>query len=505
MSRLAQNIIYNLGGQGLLLILGFVAVRFVFRHLGGDALGIIYFTLTLNVVLTNVLGMGICETTVREVSAHHVAEPEYIRQLLQTASLCYWGVYLLFAFAIYFIAPLIVGRWINLTTLDPTIAVRVLRVLGITSFLALPRSFYISILRGLERMGLTNFVDVAMSALQQFGAIAILLRGGGLLQVVYWMSGCFVLGGVAYALICSRIFTWSALIPGFSSNVAARNFAFTSHMAVISILAMIHTQVDKAIVSKLLPVGVFGLYAFAYGGVSRSTLVTSAVSQAAFPSFSSLFKRGDRESLMGQYHKSQDLICFATVPLFAAVPFAALPLFSYIFNVESARMLLLPVTFLCAGFYMNGTLTTPYVFSLAAGRPDITARMNLYALLVVPPVTGVLIYLFGLSGAGFSWIFYHLFAYAYVVPRICRECLQISPWEWYRQILRVLLITALTYGTAWVALDFIGSHSLFFLALAYVAASVTFLGAAYLMIGGDLRNSFQGLVRNVRAKYAEVF
>lgn len=504
MSRLAKNVFYNLSGQGLLLILGFVSVRFVFRQLGEDALGIIYFTLTLNVLLTNVLGMGICETTVREVSAHGIAEPEYIRQLLQMASLCYWGVYLLFAFAIYFVAPVLVGRWIHLATLDPTTAVRVLRILGITSFLALPRSFYISILRGRERMELTNFIDVAISAVQQFGAIAILLTGGGLLYVVYYMSACFVVGTVVYVVVCARIISCSALLPGFSSSVAARNFVFTSHMALISVLAMVHTQADKAIVSKLLPIGVFGLYSFAYGAVARSTMLTGAVSQAAFPSFSSLFKHGEREGLMAQYQKLQDLICFATVPLFAAVPFAARTLFSYLFNPDSARILLLPVTFLCVGFYMNGTLTIPYVFSLAVGKPEIAARSNLYALFVVLPVTGALIHFFGLNGAGFSWVFYHLFAYAYQIPRTCAECMRVPTWRWYRQVLGIFVITGLTYGTAWITLDLGRSDSAFFLAFAYASATVVFLAVAYSLIGNGLRDTFQNLARNFRAKYAEV-
>ena len=48
MSRLSKNIFYNVTGQGLILALGFVAVRYVFRRLGGDALGLIYFAATLN-------------------------------------------------------------------------------------------------------------------------------------------------------------------------------------------------------------------------------------------------------------------------------------------------------------------------------------------------------------------------------------------------------------------------------------------------------------------------
>src|SRR3979409_2221399 len=141
----------------------------------------------------------------------------------------------------------------------------------------------------------------------------------------------------------------------------------------ISLLSAIYTQADKVFVSKLLPLGSFGYYAFASGVVSRATLVTSAIAQAAFPSFSQLMRQGDRQTLQVQYRKLQELLTFATVPIFAGITFAALPLFSYLFNSSIAHMLLLPTALLCLGWYMKGTLKIPYVFSLALGQPQISS------------------------------------------------------------------------------------------------------------------------------------
>ena len=161
MSRVTKNIIYNLIGQGLLLVLGFVAIKYIFRQLGEDALGIIYFTVMTNTVLCAVLEMGICSTTVREVSGYFRSEPEYIHDLIRTASLFYWGAYVLVGLAIYFLAPLLVEKWINLKTMDAATAISVLRILGIASLVALPKSFYVSLFRGLQRMEFNNFIDVA--------------------------------------------------------------------------------------------------------------------------------------------------------------------------------------------------------------------------------------------------------------------------------------------------------------------------------------------------------
>src|SRR5207248_5915560 len=86
------------------------------------------------------------------------------------------------------------------------------------------------------------------------------------------------------------------------------------------------------------------------------------------------------------------------------ISFAALPLFSYLFNPSAAHLLLLPTALLCLGWYMNGTLNVPYVFSLAAGKPEISSRSNFLALFIVLPITFVLVLTLGLTGAALSWV-----------------------------------------------------------------------------------------------------
>lgn len=503
MSRLSKNILYNVLGQGLLIILGFVAVKYVFRRLGEDALGIIYFTQTISAVFCALLEMGIGSVTVREVSAHVRDEPSYVHELIRTGALSFWGAYVLLALGVLWGAPLLVQKWVHLRSLDSPTATRTLQILGCAVMVALPRSFYASIFRGLQRMEFNNLIDVAVTALQQFGTIVVIVLGGRLVHVAYWFAACSALSIGTYLFMTARFFPWRTLVPGFSSGVIRRNFAYASRMASISLLSMVQTQADKAVVSKVLPLGTFGYYGLAYSAVSKGMLVSSSVSQAAFPSLSELYQAGKRDLLLSQYGKLHDLLCFAAVPIFTAFPFAALPLFTFVLNAEAARLLLLPVAFLCLGFYMNATLNIPYVFSLAVGKPGISARSNFYALFMVSPVTVLLVYFWGLNGAGLSWIFYHLFAYTYGVPRICRECLGIPTLNWYLHVLKAAVPAILTYGVAWMVIASVGSHSILSSALAYLVASIVFLAIAYASIGSELRESLSGLFQLLRPKGVE--
>jgi O-antigen/teichoic acid export membrane protein len=232
--------------------------------------------------------------------------------------------------------------------------------------------------------------------------------------------------------------------------------------------------------------------------IAKPSIFTAAISQALFPSFSTLASAGDEKALRSRYNKFQELVCLTTVPLFAAVPFAALPVFTYIFNADVAKALLLPVTFLAIGFYMNGTLTVPYIFSLAVGKPEITVRFNFLALFIVLPVMALLIYFFGLTGAGFSLVFYHLVSYGYAMPRVCFQCLEIPVSKWYAQIGKIFGLAFSIYGFTWGILIGIGVHTVLSNMLAYVGATAIFLFSAYFISDVELRAQVNRLSHELR-------
>src|SRR3979409_242102 len=206
MPRLFKNIAYSVAGQGLILVLGFVGVKLVFSRLGADAFGIIYFNLLLTGVVTTALELGVLSTTIREVSAHHVNQPDYVERLMRTASLLYWALGLALFVAAFSAAPIFVAKWVNLKAIDAGTATTMLRILSVTTLIMLPRALYSSFFQGRQRMELNNGIDVASSATQQLGIIALLARGGDALLVVEWIALSSVLSTLAYLVVAARMF-----------------------------------------------------------------------------------------------------------------------------------------------------------------------------------------------------------------------------------------------------------------------------------------------------------
>jgi O-antigen/teichoic acid export membrane protein len=493
MTRLSKNIVYNVIGQALSLVLSFVAVRFVFRRLGGDALGLIYFNQSVSVALMLALELGIYKTTVREVASHHADDPRYIRQLIGTATSFYWSAYIVLASVSYFAVPLLIHHWVHLESLDQVAATRVMRILILGTLLALPRGLYDSLLLGLERMGHTNTLRLTITAVQQFGIFLVLLLHGSLFDVAYWIVGCYAAGLLAYFVVCARLFSFRSLLPCFNSRVVKSNWAFSVHVFTISACGWFLGETDKFVISRLLPLGIMGSYTVAKGAVTRCAMLTVAVNEATYPHLSALFKTNDLKRFRAQCQKLHDLVCVAILPIYAAMPFVAPPIFSFLFTPRVSRMLLLPVTILALGSYLQGTVTISNVAALAAGKPDIMARLNYFAVFIV--VLGYVLFIrfFGLVGAGLSWVLYPLLAYAYSVPRTCRECLGVSVGVWVGDVLKILGLGAATYGLAWLIVFYRGALTPAWLFSAYVLATVAFLIAVYSTMTEELRGSVRRL------------
>jgi O-antigen/teichoic acid export membrane protein len=489
MSRLSKNILLNVLGQGLSLLVGFMAVRFVFRGLGGDALGLIYFNQSVSVAFMLALELGICKTTVREVASHHSDDPLYIRQLIGTATSLYWSAYVALAGFAYLAAPVLIRHWVRLESLDQLAATRVMRILMLGTLLSLPRGLYDSLLLGLERMTHANILRVGSAAAQQLGIFLVLLLHGGLLSVAYWIVVCCLAGLVAYLVVCARFFSWRSLLPGFNLRVVRQNRTFSAHVFAISVSGWFLGETDKFVISRLLPLGVMGSYTVAKSAAGRCSMLTVAINEATYPHLSALFKANNIESFRARYRALQELVCLAILPVYAAIPFLSPPVFSFLFAPPTARMLMLPVAILTGANYLYATITIPSVAALAAGKPDLVARLNYVAGLAVVLGYIAFIRLFGLAGAGLGWALYPLIAYAYFVPRCCRECLGVSVRAWYAQVGKVLSLAGATYGLAWAILCFRGALAPARLISAYLLATSAFLLAAYLTMTAELRSS----------------
>jgi O-antigen/teichoic acid export membrane protein len=492
MTRLTRNITWNVAGQGANIIAALVSARLVFHQLGGDALGLILFTLSLNAIVVSTMDLGVSNTIVRSIAKAERYDHPYVAAVVRTASSLFWTMWMVGSVALFAAAPQIVQAWLHVADINRDDAIATVRILGISALSALPRGAYSGALRGLQRMDWTNAIDVAMGFSQQLGAVVIIWRGGGIVLVAWWFAASFGLALAAYLLVSWRLMGARALVP-LPSRVVARNEAeFASHMSIVSILGMFQQQADRLVVSKFLPIGLLGPYSFLFGIVSRGTFITWSIFQAALPAFTQLGGEETNTGLRRQYSKLQDLQWFAAVPPLAGIVFVEPLLLGYEFNSTIALGLFIPSILVCTGYFLNTALSMPYMISLVMGKPKITLQALSLALAIGLPITVGLVLSWGILGAALSWVLLNSLTYLIMVPRICKECLMIQPSNWYGRLVgRVGFLTTVTYGASLVLLvrlDLTGYASA--VAIAFICSSAVYALGAYLLMGPELKESF---------------
>jgi O-antigen/teichoic acid export membrane protein len=496
-ARVLRNAFYTAAGQCGLLILWFVVVRTVFRGLGGDVLGLLYFSVLVTSVTSSLGDVGISSTVVREISSRLASDPDYVRRLMRTFSLVYWCGFLALAAVMVLCTPVIVRHWLKPQDLSAETTVRLLRIIGVGALLALPRSLYTSVFRGMQRMEVSSLIDVVSAALQQIRALLVMRLGGDTQALFAWWGGSMVLGVALAFGLAWRALPAGALVPDWCRGVLATSGRFTSGMFSLSLLSLLHTHLDKVVVGKLLSLDVFGFYGVAFNAVTKGTLPAAAVGQAAFPSFAA----AGVEERSRHLAALQELVSFGTLPIFAAMPFFALPVLRYALDARAAEQLLLPTTLLAVAFYMNGVLQPLSALSLGAGRPDIAVRFNLYALIVGLPAMVILVRMLGLVGAGLGWIVYHVLAYGYSVPRIFHECLGTSSRAWYAHALGTLVGGLALYGAGFAAARSMNGGPAA-LAAAYGLTTLGFALAAASLASAPTRGEVRRLLGGLRGKAA---
>lgn len=494
MSKLSRNILYNLVGQGLLLVLGFVATGVTYRQLGDEALGLIYAGYMLNTVLVGALVAGLSRTVVREIAHNLKHNAPYVDALIRTANLLFWTAYALLVLFAWLLIPWVVEHWLNIHTMDITLAIRSMRMMMAGSLLGIVTPFYSAIAYGNENTGISNIADVTTAVLRQIGTLIVISLGADLFMTSVWIAFSFFVALPIYWVGLQRFVASKVLFSfGWSRQVLRESAGFASGMLLVSMTNVIQGQLDKIVISRLLPVGVFGYYTFAANTAERAGAVRAAIGMAAMPSFSSQAAIGDLNALRAQYIKVQDLMSIAAVPVYGLVAFAFPFLLKLVFSAEIATHLGPTSALLVFATLLSSVISGAYNLAIARGQSRLIARSSIAALAISMPVSIGLIWRFGLTGAGFSLVVYWSYWCIDLVPRVYRQCLDLPVRDWFVYLSRILLATTATYGIGWIALQAWNLLSIPAILITYSAATISFAIAGYFLLSAGSKQSIYRL------------
>jgi O-antigen/teichoic acid export membrane protein len=454
-NRLRVNLIANFTGSGWAALLQFALVPLYVRLMGIEAYALVGFYASLQAIL-QILDFGISPTVTREL-ARFSSQPDRnaeARDLVRTFETGYWVIGLLIGAVLFLLASWFSTHWLKPGTMSTDVVRHAIMIMALLSVLQWPISFYEGGLMGLQRQVLLCGVRVFVNTLGGIGTILVLWR------VSPTIGAFFVCQAVVRALHVALVawLLWRHLPsadrpPRFDFETIRRNRGFAAGMSGIMAFSLVLTNIDKIVLSKLLPLELFGYYSLAWVVANSLRLIIQPVFSAAFPRFAQIIVGNDGPSLARLYHQVSQLLSVLILPAtFMVVVFSGEILLLWMRQEEVARQVAPVAVWLIVGTAINGLTNPPYIVQLAHGWTRLALVVAALSCVAYVPGVVVVVIRHGMVGAAVMWavlngvsvMIHGIFTHRWFLPG--------EGWRWTHQdIMPPLLATLLVVGIGkWV-------------------------------------------------------
>jgi len=485
------------------MVLALVSAHFVFEKLGLEILGVIYFATTVTFVFNILSDVGLSHTVTREIAAYRESRGDYVKDLIGSTSVLAWVACGVSCLIVVMLSPYLVNHWLKIDEIESADATLAFQIISAALLLSVPRAIYGATLAGYERIDLYNLANVGSAGVTQLGLILILAVGGNLYAIAVWYALSALIGIAIFIFLAGRLAGFHALRLKFRAAVIRDNVRFGSLLFINSMVGYLLYQIDRWVISRLLPVSLLGYYGVAQGFASKASMVSGAIATAAFPALSHGVTNQERSRWTSQYHKLQDLTAYVLVPLCAAVAMLGIVIMEVVFSRQVMEAAWLPLIFLSVGQLLLGLQYVPYMLSLAMKRPEISLYPSLLALAVVIPAAVLLTLYFGLAGAALTPVLASFVQMMFFLPRFSSECLATGAWQWYRKSGAYVGVGLFVYGLPWLLLGFFGTGlDLYGLVASYIAGTLIYMYLGWLISGRELKSAIVHHLHSLRFRYA---
>jgi O-antigen/teichoic acid export membrane protein len=445
------NVVANFIGTIWIALLNIVFVPIYLTYLGIEAYGLIGVFLSIQ-VLIGLLDFGISPSVNREL-ARLSAMPDKsqdMRDLKRTLEIPNWVTATIIGLGLAALSPLLAAYWIQPKDLTLQAVTTALLIGSVNIAIQFSANFYIGGLLGLQKQLLMNVINVFCASLRCVGALVVLAYFSATIQAfLLWQGAVACLQVVMFAITLNHSLPDSPKKGVFRRDLFGQVWKFAAGMTGVGVAALLLTQLDKVILSRMLTLENFGYYTLA-GTIAGTVLSASigGITHAVYPQFSRLVAVGNEQELSSYYHKSCQIVSVILIPTVAVLAiFSYEILFLWTKNAETSGYTSLLLTLISIGTGLNCLLWLPYFLQLAYGWTKLALYMNLGAIIVLIPVMIWGIYTYGAAGAAGTWVILNASYIVIEIQIMHRRILKGEQWRWYfNDVAIALLISVVTLG-----------------------------------------------------------
>lgn len=388
--------------------MSFAFIPLYIKYLGIEAYGLIGIFGILQAWLL-LLDGGLKPSLVREMARFKAGahEVDQIRDLLRTVEVVGIAIAMAIALSLWTASDWLSHNWISTDNLDASVAARAFAIMGIIIALQFIESIYTSSIVGLQLQVLESVLTSIVATIRGVGAVIALKWVSPSIDVFFFWQVCVSLVS-AMLLGCSVYWRLpkSSRMSRFSIPALKSIRRFAGGVMVITLLALLLTQVDKILLSRLLSLKEFSYYALASTVVGTLPMLTKPITTAFYPRFTEYVTRKNGLALSAAYHQAAQVATVTTgTAAIVLIVFAERVLSVWTRDPSLVSNVAPLLSVLAVGTLLNTMMWIPYHLQIAHGWTGLAVRINIVAVLILIPAMSVVIPKYGGIGAAWIWVF----------------------------------------------------------------------------------------------------
>lgn len=406
---LSRNLSAALANSIWTALVGFAVVPLYLKYLGIEAYGVIGFFATIQALLS-LLDLGLAPTINREIARCKATDSmREARNLLHTLTAVYLVTALVIALLVFGLSSFVADRWLRSSHLSALTLDRAIVLMGLVISCRWLLGLYHGALMGMERLAVSSYIGMIATTIGGFGAVLILAFLSPTIEALFVWQACVA---IFYVMAMRRV-VWDVVgrdgAGKFNIVGLKRIWRFSAGVSGVALSAILLTQLDKLILSKMLNLAEFGQYILATTLAGGLYVLITPVFNIIYPRFSALVASGATEKLAYTYRLWTSLfaVLFFPIAMVLAV-FSEEVMLIWTGNPAIAAETALLIALLTSGSALHAMMYFPYALQLSYGMTKLPLLINSILAIVLIPLTIILTQSYGAKGGAIAWLLFHI-------------------------------------------------------------------------------------------------
>ena len=403
MVSIRKNIIWNLLGNVLPLVVGLLIFPLIISAYGTERFGLLALAWSL-VGYFSLFDMGLSRAITQMVSerlSKQIDNAEIV-EMIRTSFHVMWLLGLIGGSVLWLIVPWLITDMLKISSALNHETIQAFSILAFSIPLVVHTSALRGVLDALQLFKQASLIRIVLGVGTFVGPYIASLFGASLIYA-------------AYSLVLVRVISWvmhfyvvhnTALLKTKSLNYHGKwlkpLFSFGGWMTVSNVIGPLMVYLDRFVIAAIIGASAVAYYVAPYEVVTKMWAVPAAISGVLFPLFA---KEWQKNPITSAKFLNQG-VTYVLIFLYPLVLFMSLFAHEWLliwlnqeFSVNGAVI----VGWLAAGVLVNSVAQIIFAKVQGAGRADWTAKLHMLEVLPYLLILWFALKHFGIAGAAFAW------------------------------------------------------------------------------------------------------